>query len=249
MISKHHKMAEVIHLDYHLLSVLYRFNINLGFGEKTVEQVCFENQINPDFFIEIVKVFVDKNYFPDKALQSFSTETIISYLQASHQYYINEKIPELQRLFKDLLTQFNSPKNLTIIEQFFSKYINEFLAHINREETVVFPYIKTLEKITIQKKTTQQQLEDTLHYNIDTYANEHEDVQEKLADLQNILIKYIPPLKDYKLTHLILAKLFRLGKDLNDHSNLEDKVLITKVRKTEQTLKTLIDNQSIEFIS
>ena len=29
------KMAEVIHLNYHLLPIISRFGINLGFGEKT----------------------------------------------------------------------------------------------------------------------------------------------------------------------------------------------------------------------
>ena len=246
MITKQHKMVDVIHLDYHLLSVLYRFNIPLGFGEKTIEQVCNEHHINPDFFIEIVKVFVDKNYFPDKTLQHFSVETIIHYLQASHRYYINEKIPELKTLFKDLPV--HSPEKLTVIEDFFNQYIDEFLTHINREETIVFPYVLNLQSVVESKKTTRQQFNEIQKYRISTYANEHEDVQEKLTDLQNILIKYIPPLDDYKLTHLILAKLFRLGKDLSDHSRLEDKVLIAKTLKLEKTLQNLMTSQKIEII-
>ena len=53
-------MADVIHLNYFTLSVLNRFGIELGFGDKTVDEVCKQNQDDVDFFLEIVNIFVDK---------------------------------------------------------------------------------------------------------------------------------------------------------------------------------------------
>jgi regulator of cell morphogenesis and NO signaling len=43
------KMAEVIHLNYHLLPIISRFGIHLGFGEKTIEQLCNEYNLDLNF--------------------------------------------------------------------------------------------------------------------------------------------------------------------------------------------------------
>ena len=60
------KMAEIIHLNYHLLPIISRFGINLGFGDKSVKQICKEHSIDVNFFLEIVNSFHLKNYFPKK---------------------------------------------------------------------------------------------------------------------------------------------------------------------------------------
>ena len=240
-------MADIIHLDYHLLSVLYRFKINLGFGEKSVEQICKENNVNPDFFLEIANAFIDKDYFPDDELQNFSLSIIIDYLKATHRYYTEEKIPELENLFQ-ILTNNGTSNNLKMIQQFFEKYLDEFHKHINREEQTVYPYILQLENDFTREKTTAEFLKLLEQYTITNYETEHDDIEEKLFDLKNILIKYIPPMDDYHLIHQILSKLFRLEKDINDHSHIEDKVLIPKVKKMEKQFLEQVKNRKIAIV-
>lgn len=243
-INKSMKMADAIHLNYHLVSVLYRFNINLGFGEKTIEQTCNQHNVNPDFFLEIANAFIDKNYFPSDELQNFPLSMIVDYLQATHRYYADEKIPELGNLFKTLIDNGTSD-GLMMIQQFFEGYLNEFHKHIEYEEKKVYPYVLRLETDFAGKKTTAAFLHQLDQYRITNYKKEHDDIEEKLFDLKNILIKYIPPMNDYHLVHQIVSKLFRLEKDINDHSHIEDKVLIPKVEKMENLFLDGIKNQQI----
>ena len=56
-------MADVIHMNYFTLSVLNRFGIELGFGDKTVQEVCEDNHVDLDFFLEITNTFVDNGFF------------------------------------------------------------------------------------------------------------------------------------------------------------------------------------------
>ncbi|MCF8406203.1 MAG: hypothetical protein K9H58_19835, partial [Bacteroidales bacterium] len=79
-------------------------------------------------------------------------------------------------------------------------------------------------------------LEKINNYSINVFAGEHDNVEEKLYDLKNIIIKYLPPSKDKALRNRILMELFRLEKDLNAHAELEDKVLIPKVAKMEELI-------------
>ena len=83
-------MADVIHLNYLLLQVITRFDIHLGFGNQTVEEVCRENKVNVEFFLEIVNSYHDAEYFPDEELQHFKLELIVNYLKKTHNYYLEE---------------------------------------------------------------------------------------------------------------------------------------------------------------
>jgi regulator of cell morphogenesis and NO signaling len=80
LITKNIKMADVIHMNYFTLSVLNRFGIELGFGDKTVVEVCKKANIDVDFFLEIANAFVDKDYFPKKQLQLPLLFSIIIFL-------------------------------------------------------------------------------------------------------------------------------------------------------------------------
>jgi regulator of cell morphogenesis and NO signaling len=51
-----------------------------------------------------------------------------------------------------------------------------------------------------------------------------------------------PPASNCKYNNLIY-ELFRLEDDLNDHSDLEDKVFIPKVRAMEKELKKIIKTE------
>lgn len=84
-------MADIIHLNYQLLSVINRFGIELGFGNLRIDEVCEKHNIQVGFFLEIVNTFHDENYFPGKQLQSFSVSLIVDYLKRTHYYYLENK--------------------------------------------------------------------------------------------------------------------------------------------------------------
>ncbi len=71
-------------------------------------------------------------------------------------------------------------------------------------------------------------------YSITLYEKEHDDVEEKLNDLKNIIIKYLPTVKDQKNRFLLLKELSALENDLADHARIEDLILIPKVEILEK---------------
>ncbi len=231
------KMADVIHLNYSLLPVITRFNINLGFGDKTVKEICTDFDINLDFFIEITNSFIDDDYIPQKELNSFPVKLIVDYLKKTHAYYLEEKIPELNRQILEL-SEISDEKgdSIQLVQNFFSEYKEELIHHIEREENKVHPYVLAIEEAFAQNNIKKDLIEGIKTYSINDFAKEHDNVEEKLYDLKNIIIKYLPPCKDKALCNRILMELFRLEKDLNAHALLEDKVLIPKVAKMEEIL-------------
>jgi len=230
------KMAEVIHLNYHLLMIISRFGINLGFGDKSIRQLCKEYNIDVDFFLEIVNSYHFKNYFPEKQLQGFSVKLIIDYLRKSHEYYIQIKLPQIALLLDQFsgLTGTVAGQPLQLIDQFFKEYKKELEIHIKREEDKVYPYIFMVENSFINKEPDQHIVDQIRHYSMDDFENEHDNVEDKLLDLKNLLIKYLPVPVDSNLSQAILFDLFRLETDLRDHARIEDKVLVPKVKYMEK---------------
>jgi regulator of cell morphogenesis and NO signaling len=232
------KMADIIHLNYQLLPLLERFDISLGFGDKTVQSVCDENNVNLDFFLEIVNSYHDPNYFPRQNLQTFPVKFIVNYLQKTHSYYLEKKIPLIEQYIKDLIDESRSDNktNLKLVEQFFQEYKEELDNHIQREETKVQPYVLEVEE-AFQKQALSENLWTEMNtYSIDDFEDEHDNMEDKLYDLKNIIIKYLPPIQNKDLCNNILFELFRLEADLNDHARIEDKVLVPKVRMMEKEL-------------
>lgn len=237
LITRNIKMADVIHLNYFTLTVLNRFGIELGFGDKSVEDVCKMYHVDADFFLEIVNTFVDKDYFPKKHLQTFPVKLITNYLQKTHDDYHQNKVPEIEFLIEQMVNSCYTQKDkIVLLKKFFNDYKQELLNHTKREEEVVFPYTLAIEKAYLSDKPDQSVLKLMETYSIDVFQNEHDNIEEKLFDLKNIIIKYLPQPKNSKLCNKLLFELFNLEQDLNDHSRIEEKVLVPKIRQMEKII-------------
>ena len=239
------KMADVIHLNYLLLSVIKRFGINLGFGEKTIEDLCVENNINIDFFLEIANAFNDKNYSPDNTEKDFPLKNVIHYLQKTHYSYLNNTIPEIQEQITMLGSSGDEKNNnFKILKTFFDHYHNELKIHITREEEKVFPYVIELDAALAKGIISDELYQKMMSYSIDDYYDEHDDIEEKLYDLKNIIIKYLPQQDNTELISKLISNLFMLEKDMNDHSRIEDKVLVPKVSEIEKKLLSIYKKEN-----
>jgi regulator of cell morphogenesis and NO signaling len=232
------KMAEVIHLNYQLLPILSRFGLHLGFGEKTIEQLCLEHGIDVNFFLIILNAYHDKNFFPHRHLKGFPLNLLISYLRKSHEYFLTVKIPLIEQLLDKLSPEGDvaTTGSLQLINRFFGEYCTELTEHIQREEDKVYPYAFMVEEAFLSGIPGPGVLEGIREYSIDDYESEHDNVEDKLNDLQNIILKYLPSTLDLNLCHTLLTEIFRLESDLNDHARIEDKVLVPKVKLMEKVI-------------
>jgi len=232
------KMADIIHLNYYLISVIYRFGINLGFGEDTVKEACKKNDININFFLEIVNAFHDKEYFPQSHLKSFSVKLIINYLRKTHKFYIDFKFPELQNLINKMVnTCYPKSKDVALVNKFFNEYKEELNNHINREEEVAFPYAIKIENAYLSNNIPEELKKELVNYSISKYNSEHDNLEEKPFDLKNIIIKYLPPPTNNYLCSKVIDELYHLEKDLNDHARIEEKVMVPKIIEMENYIK------------
>lgn len=216
------KMIDVISYNYRLLLLLSRFNINMGFGDRTISDICKENKVSPELFVLICNIYTFDNYKPtDIDIKSFYISELIDYLKRSHDYYFNTKLLDISQELSNITSKLDE-KYALALDHFFTEYKEEVDNHFKYEEEIVFPYVMSCDN----PKNSD--------FSITTFEENHSNIEDKVNDLKNILIKYLPSGKANESHTNILFNLFMLEEDLGKHCMIEEKVLVPVVIKMEK---------------
>ena len=214
------KMADLLHQNFELLFVISRLNISLGFGDKTVEQVCVENNLETQEFLTLVRLHLSPCLVEKRDLDLLSPKLIISYLKNSHDYFLKQRLPDIKKKLNEVLLHTDFYQ---LIIPFFEEYEKEVAEHMIYEDEVFFPYaMKLLSGKSVKKYTTAN------------YESRHDNIEEKMTDLLSLLIKYLPNISNAYLVSNLLLDLNLCHEDLKTHSFLEEEVLIPKIKKIEE---------------
>ena len=219
------KMAELLESNPLLMGVMLRMGLGFGFGEDSVEEVCKHRGVNTDTFLLICNVYTIDGYLPsNETIKKVDIKDIVNYLHQSHSYYTGEILTELEAAIGKMTEHCDAARK-KIIQGFFVAYKGEMYKHFQSEENTVFPYVMALLK--------HQDDED---FSIEQFEENHTNIDEKLGDLQNIVMKYMPADGDNMLIYNVLAILFTLQKDLENHTSIEDNILVPAVNKLESRI-------------
>lgn len=220
--NKAMKMSDLIDADYNLLLLLIRLNINLGFGDKKVEEVCAQYNMDPDCFIFLANFQSNRSILDvEKVFESLPLESFISYLKTSHAYFLENRLPDIKRKLKKVFSEDKVLENLVL--GFFADYTQEIYEHMTYEDEVVFPYVNSL---------LSSSAEET--YSIDMFEERHNNIEDKMRDLKLILMKYVDRPEDRLLMTKILMELYTLEEELSVHTYIEDELIIPRVRRLEK---------------
>lgn len=218
------KAADLISADWNILSIFERLNIKLGFGEATIDEICSRYNLSPELFLAICNIYSSENYHPKAdTLKKEDLPHILSYLRASHTHYIKNSFPRLHNHIHIMMEEYEDT-NRYILNKFYDDYDSEIKKHFEYEEYSVFPYIESL------LKGNNENI-----YKIRDFEDNHTNVEEKLNDLKNIIIKYLPGTYTSSIRIKVLNEIFKIENDLKKHTMVENKILIPLVTKLENS--------------
>ena len=223
--NENDNLSSLVTLRPDLLLTLSHFGIPLGFGDKSIARVCSEHDVDPQFFLLICEVYSNDNYMPSQATLSHTSMTgLVPYLLRSHDYYLNRRLPHIG-LHLDKIAEMLPARAGKAIKQFFNAYVEEVQAHFAHEENTVYPHISHLLN------------HDNDNFAIKQYLASHDNLEDKLSDLVQIIFKYLPSSTSDDAIDMIFD-ILQLSRDLRKHSLIEDKILGPYVKQLEKsTLK------------
>ena len=216
------KIAELVDYNYHILAVLTRLGVEGGFGEHTIREICEKEHLDPETVSLICNVYVNRLFKPDaEQLEEASVDGILRYIHQSHDYYLNNALVLIASAIEELIKPC-TPSQEKVIWKFFSDYKLELEKHFEYEEGQVIPYVKNL---LVGKRTPG--------FSIDRFEENHSNIEEKISDLKNLVLKSMPTVCDNNLRVRLLNYIYALENDLKCHTRIEDDVLVPMVRLIE----------------
>lgn len=217
------KLYDLILENPNLLLMLEHFGLETIVGDYNIAEFCSKNHIKTEIITTIANLY---NGFQNIKINIFETndlEFIVKFLKNSHSYYLREKYPEIQDLISKIEKKLQN-QEIKLITQFFNEYFNEVAEHLEYEDKIVFPYIFNI--LNNSKNVSNS-------FSVQEYQEHHTDIEYKLTELCNLLLKHVR-LKDTDyLKSKLLTSILELEQDLYVHSIIEDKILIPLVHRLE----------------
>ena len=219
------KMSDLICENYPMVLVMSRFGIDLGFGEKNIGEVCRQNKIDTYTFLTVVNFLTETETIPAAEVhKDISISSLITYLHNAHAYFLDFRLPHIRRKLTDAIA--DCPKDVAfVITKFFDEYAAEVHKHMSYEEKTVFPYVRGLLKGIKDPK-----------YNITIFRKHHDQIEMKIIELKNILIKYYPG-PGSNLLNSVLFDIFATEQDLASHNHVEDYLFVPAILTLEKTIQ------------
>lgn len=219
------KMLDLINENYALLLFLQHFNIDFSVNNSSIEQICRDKNIDLPAFLVIINLY--NGFFPEQEdIEAINgIKNILVFLKNSHTFYKDDKYPELMQYLTQLKKN-RQPRDIQLIDQFLNDYFKEVFEHLDYEDNIAFPYFYSL----LEGDYNQNK---TYNFSVKEYTEHHTDIEAKLSDLKNLLLKHLHFNNDLNTRRKFLNSLFSLEFDLKIHSFIEEKILIPKISALE----------------
>ncbi len=224
LFSKDMQIAELIDTSCSLLTLFQRLDVQLPFGDRSVEELCERYGISTEMFLLLCRIYAGEEFEIDvESLSKQDLTHILRYLRASHRYYLEEALPSIEQGVERVLEECDAKQSL-IVRRFFDGYADEVRAHLEFEERTIFPYVEQVLQGAKGEVSIARSMEG------------HTDICDKVDDIKSIIIKYLPESCPTALRCGLIVDLFRLREDLARHTLIEVRVLTPLVVEVEKGL-------------
>ena len=224
--SPNDKMSYLISDNFQILMVMSRFNITLGFGDKSVRDVCQSQGIDCPTFLAVANfISSEQSGFSTDGEPQFSLTALMDYLKNAHTYFLDFSLPMIRRRLIEAIDCTTRNNVAFLILKFFDEMVTEVRKHMEYENEMVFTYVGELLDGKRHPTTSIRQ-----------FVHGHSRVNEKLNELKNIIIKYYPENGNNNLLNAVLYDIFNCEQDLTSHRQVEDCMFVPAVAVMERRL-------------
>lgn len=207
-------------------------------GKKTVKEACREKGL------DVTKIEQELQH-ADKLPASrplpyneWNLAFLTDYIVNTHHSYISKNLPDIRSYAEKVMRVHGSRHpELVPIRQLVENVYTELMAHMVKEEKILFPYIKELVTATKDQQPLQASQFGTVQSPINMMVMEHEEVAKDLAKIRELSNNYALPEDACASYSLLYRMLDEFEEDLILHVHLENNILFPKALEIEKKLK------------
>ena len=225
--KKTDKLSFVLANDYRLLQVMSRFGIALGFGEKTIDEVCRQCGVDTATFLTIINYVKDGAVNHPQDVEDVDVSSVLDYLQRTHHYFLDYLFPHIRWHLLNAIDCSVKNEIAFLVLKFFDEYVEEVRKHMEYEETTVFTYVRHLVE-------GEPMPADRGHL----LSRHNEDINSKLRELKKLFIQYYPQTENNERLNAVIISVYQAEEDLTIHCCVEDNIFAPAVHRLESRVKS-----------
>lgn len=230
-------IGEIVTKDFRTASVFSEYGIDFCCGgDKTLKEACEEKSVNVsklqdklDMAIQSKAEGVDFNSWP--------LGLLVDYIEKTHHTYIKGKSPVLLQ-YLEKISEVHGKRHPELIEIYdlFLHSTMDLEMHLNKEERILFPFIRQL----VEYKNSGQHMESghfgTIQNPIAMMKEEHVKEGERFDTISKLSGGYAVPEDACDTYRVAYAMLNEFEQDLHKHIHLENNILFPKAIQLEKLL-------------
>lgn len=239
MATASQSIREIVASQASAAAILQRFEIDLcSTANQSLSQACSSLQLSVDQVLEkLATAEAERNGAPPIDPSSMSLEKLVQYIVRRHHRNVRQELPNLAAIAHKLAQKHGEhAPEMVAIDRLVNKLQGEMIAHIEKEENILFPYVVHLDQHFGLTRPAANAGFRRVAQPVRTMMNEHETALHIFDQLRHLTNEFTPP--DWACAkHVsLLTGLRAFEKDLKQHIHLEDDGLFPRAIDLEDSI-------------
>lgn len=234
-------IGELVARDYRTASVFKKYSIDFCCqGNRTIEEACEKKNIDTKKVLEDLVAMMEAKSESTTDYQSWPLDLLADYIEKKHHRYVQEKTLEIQP-YLDKICKVHGDRHPELFEinTLFKISATDLLNHLQKEELVLFPFIKTMMAALKSNEKIEQPHFGTVENPIAMLKHDHEAEGDLFAKISELTNNYTPPIDACETYKVTFAMLKDYQQDLHKHIHLENNILFHKAKELEASFTIL----------
>ena len=229
-------LASIVTGNHQAVQILERYNLDFCCkGKRTLAQACDEKGIKIESITEELKLVSGIAGTRQMPLIEMDAEQLINYILIHHHFYVKQSMPTIIAHLDKVATKHgDSYPYMKNVYDMFVVIMREMTLHMKKEETILFPRIKEVERLYKAERSSEILI---LPGSIQTLVNEmeadHEEAGDIMYQIRTVTDNYTPPPNACTTFKVTLAELKEFEEDLHKHVHIENNILFPKALQYE----------------
>lgn len=227
---KSKSLAQIVTSNHQAAAVLEKYNLDFCCkGNRSLEQACMEKELPVDQIANELKGLTTPDPANNTALFNDMTLTqLADYIVLTHHVYVKKELPQIFNYLEKVNSKHGQRHpELKNIFQLFAAVKEELEGHMKKEELILFPRIKELEKLVDNPGHLKLNI-GYLQSPILVMEQEHDHAGTLFNEIRILTNNYTPPTEACTTYRLSFTALQAFEADLHQHVHLENNILFPK---------------------
>jgi regulator of cell morphogenesis and NO signaling len=205
-------------------------------GRRPLAEACEERSLQMDEVLAAIENATAQTQPAGPDWTTASLAAICDHIVRTHHAYIRNELPRLQAFAQKVVARHGDDRpELPQIQQLVDAVGHDLIAHLAKEEQMLFPYIANLERNLATCGPASLGCAGSVRNPIRVMMAEHDVAGGILAQIRKLSSDYTPPEAACPTYRGFYQALYEFEQDLHQHVHLENNILFPRAIELEES--------------